>query len=63
MALDRALRLLWRENLRVEPTSALPVAFLLAESGRRALAEADDVVVVLTGRGVRDGRPLFPDLD
>ncbi len=63
MALDRALRLLWRENLRVEPTSALPVAFLLDERGRRAIEGAEDVVVVLTGRGVRDGRPLFEGLD
>lgn len=59
IALDGALRLLWRENLRVEPTSALPVAFLLDERGRHIVADVQDAVVILTGRGVRDGRPLF----
>jgi threonine synthase len=62
MALDNALRLLWRENLRVEPTAALPVAYLLDADGRRALTGVHDVVVVLTGRGVRDGQPIFSGL-
>jgi threonine synthase len=61
LALDRALRLLWREGFRVEPTSALPVAWLLGD-GRRALGGVDDVVVILTGHGVRDGRPLVAGL-
>ncbi len=61
LALDRALRLLWREGFRVEPTSALPVAWLLGD-GRRALEGVDDVVVILTGHGVREGRPLVSGL-
>ncbi len=67
LAVERALRLLWLHGLRVEPTSALPVAWLLTDAGRRFVAagpdrrpaEPPDLVVILTGAGIRDGRQLF----
>ncbi len=60
LALERAVRLLWREGRRVEPTAALPVAWLLSPGGREFLAApgALPAVAVLTGHGVRAGRPL-----
>ncbi len=62
LALDRSLRLLWREGYRVEATAALPVAWLLGE-GRRILEnKVEDIVVILTGAGVREGRNLDPHL-
>lgn len=60
LPVERAVRLLWREGLRVEPTAALPVAFLLDDAGRRAVEGIAELVVVLTGHGVRDGQPLTP---
>ncbi len=64
LALERALRLLWREGRRVEPTAALPVAWLLAGGARELAAggAAGPVIVVLTGHGVRAGRSLVRDL-
>ncbi len=64
LALERALRLLWREGRRVEPTAALPVAWLLAGGARELAAGGADgpLVVVLTGHGVRAGRSLVRDL-
>lgn len=59
LALDRALRLLWLGGFKVEPTSALPVAWLLQECATRSLASLEGVVVVLTGHGIRRGRPLW----
>ncbi len=63
VAIDRALRLLWREGFRVEPTAALPVAFLLGRSAPRLLAGARRVVVLLSGAGVRQGRALVGALE
>jgi threonine synthase len=57
-AIDSALRLLWSAGLRVEPTAALPVAFLQNSDAARVLAGARRVVVLLSGAGVRQGRPL-----
>ncbi|MBP7148099.1 MAG: pyridoxal-phosphate dependent enzyme [Acidobacteria bacterium] len=62
LALDRAVRLLWREGLRVEPTAALPIAWLAGFGLRRELAGVNDVVVLLSGHGIRDGRALSPGL-
>lgn len=62
LALDGATRVLWREGFRVEPTAALPVAWLLDRGQKRDLAGVDDVVVLLSGHGVREGKPLFPGL-
>lgn len=58
LAVERTLRLLWREGFRVEPTSALAVAFLLDDTMRRVLDGVHEVVVILTGHGVREGRAL-----
>jgi threonine synthase len=58
LALERALRLLWLEQIAVEPTAALPVAWLLGREGRALLGSTETVVVVLTGHGLRDGVSL-----
>lgn len=58
LALERALRVLWLEQVAVEPTAALPVAWLLERSAREWLGAAESVVVVLTGHGMRDGLSL-----
>ncbi|MCU0223033.1 MAG: pyridoxal-phosphate dependent enzyme [Acidobacteria bacterium] len=57
-SIERALRLLWSAGLRVEPTAALPVAFLLGGAAPEILAGARPVVVLLSGAGLRQGRPL-----
>lgn len=57
-SIERALRLLWSAGLRVEPTAALPVAFLLGGAAPAVLEGAGPVVVLLSGAGVRQGRPL-----
>ncbi|RMF72253.1 MAG: pyridoxal-phosphate dependent enzyme [Acidobacteria bacterium] len=62
LAVERALRLLWLSGCKVEPTAALPVAWLLARAARGAGADAGDVVVVLTGAGIRQGRSLVDGL-
>ncbi len=56
LAVDRALRLLWLAGLKVEPTSALPLAWLLS---RPSLPDTGQVVAVLSGSGVRAGHQLF----
>jgi threonine synthase len=58
LALERALRLLWLEQIAVEPTAALPVAWLLGREGRALARGSRCVVVVLTGHGLRDGISL-----
>jgi threonine synthase len=58
LAVERALRLLWLAQLAVEPTSALPVAWLLGREGRALVGAVETVVVVLTGHGMRDGISL-----
>lgn len=60
LALDRALRLLWLAGLKVEPTAALPIAWLLQECASRGIDSLAGVVVVLTGHGIRAGRSLWP---
>lgn len=62
LALDGATRLLWREGFRVEPTAALPVAWIFDRGQKGALSGVDEVVVLLSGHGVREDRPLFPGL-
>jgi threonine synthase len=57
-AIGRALRRLWSAGLRVEPTAALPVAYLLHGDSARVLDGTRRVVVLLSGAGVRHGRPL-----
>ena len=57
-SIERALRLLWSAGLRVEPTAALPVAFLLGGAAPVILNGAGPVVVLLSGAGLRQGRPL-----
>lgn len=61
LALERAIRLAWREGLKIEPTAGLGLAFLL-DAGARLLAGVEDIVVLLSGHGVRDGRPLVEGL-
>jgi threonine synthase len=61
-SIARALRLLWDAGRRVEPTAALPVAFLLAASAAEVLGGARRIVVLLSGAGVRQGRTLVPGL-
>ena len=61
-AIERALRLLWLAEMRVEPTAALPVAFLLGDGAARVLAGVRRVVVLLSGAGVRLGHPLVSPL-
>jgi len=61
LALERALRLLWREGRRVEPTAALPVAWILHLAARRESLPGP-VVAVLTGHGVRADRSLCEGL-
>jgi threonine synthase len=63
MAVDRALRLLWLAGFKVEPTSALPVAWLLARARRGALPTREPIVVILTGHGIRAGRSLVEGLE
>jgi threonine synthase len=58
LAVERALRLLWLDQLAVEPTAALPVAWLLGREGRALARRSQSVVVVLTGHGLRDGISL-----
>ncbi len=55
LALDRALRGLWLAGLAVEPSAALGLAFVLDESSQQALEGAGEIVVVLTGHGLREG--------
>ncbi len=61
LALERAVRLAWREGLRIEPTAGLGLAFLL-DANTRMLAGVEDVVVLLSGHGVRNGRALIDGL-
>ncbi len=62
LAVERALRLLWLAGFKVEPTAALPVAWLLAECARRGTDRLEGVVVVLTGAGIRQGLSLVDGL-
>lgn len=57
-AVDRAMRLLWLEGLTVEPTAALPLAWLLGHPDLPRLGGDGDVVLVLTGHGIRSGLAL-----
>jgi hypothetical protein len=50
------------EGFRVEPTAALPVAWLLQRHAAREAGALGDTVVLLSGHGLRDGRPLFPGM-
>lgn len=58
LALERALRLLWLDQVAVEPTAALPIAWLLGREGRDLLRAGAPVVTVLTGHGMREGISL-----
>lgn len=62
LTIERAVRLAWREGLRIEPTAALGLAYLL-DRGARTLRDAAQVVVLLSGHGVRDSRTLFDGWD
>jgi threonine synthase len=61
LSIDRAVRCLWREGVRVEPTAAVSVAWLLETEGR-LLHECESVVVLLSGHGVRNGLSLVEGL-
>jgi len=58
LALERAVRVLWRDGLKVEPWAALPVAWLMSVEARESLRGQSPTVVVLAAHGIRDGVPL-----
>lgn len=57
---ERALRLAWREGLRIEPSAALGIAALI--DPQDALATEREVIVLLGAHGVRAGHSLIEGL-
>lgn len=60
-AIRRALSLLFSAGLCVEPTAALPVAFMLDRRSERWVEPGATVVALISGHGLRGGRSLRGD--
>ncbi len=59
LALERAVRVLWREGLKVEPWAALPFAWIMSGAARDLLGdEPNGTVAILAADAIRDGVPL-----
>lgn len=58
-AIRHALERLWSAGVRVEPTAALPVAFLLDRRAEQWCEPEAAVVVLLSGHGIRQGRAIL----